>query len=109
MKNRNENDCLGNVIKATRNEKQVTQAQLAERLKITARYLVAIENGQKSPSYGLLFRLIRELDINPEAIFYPEKKQGSQTIKKLCVLLNRCDEKDLHIVTATLRSILETK
>jgi ribosome-binding protein aMBF1 (putative translation factor) len=42
VKNEIEKDCLGGVIKTARQANGFTQAQLAERLGITARYLIAI-------------------------------------------------------------------
>jgi len=66
---------LGGVIKSTRKEKHLTQKQLAERLFISTRYLMSIENKKQIPSCNLLFRLVRELGISAGTIFYPEHKQ----------------------------------
>jgi transcriptional regulator with XRE-family HTH domain len=55
---------------------KLTQAQLADRLNITPRYLKAIENSGRKPSYDLLVRMVRELDIPADMVFYPE--QGSE-------------------------------
>lgn len=66
-------DRFGGVVKSTRQAKRMTQFQLAERLSITARYLKAIENSGRKPSYDLLFRIVRELDIPADAVFYPER------------------------------------
>jgi len=65
-------DRLGIVVKSARSDNDLTLCELATRLKITSRYLIAIENGQQKPSYDVLFRLIRELRISADRIFYPE-------------------------------------
>jgi transcriptional regulator with XRE-family HTH domain len=109
MKINNEFCCLGSVIKSYRIEKRMTQKELAERLSITPHYLMSIENKQRIPSCDLLFRIIRELGISADKIFYPEREHDHALHGNLRVLLNRCDEKDVSIITATLQSILENK
>jgi transcriptional regulator with XRE-family HTH domain len=69
MKTAIDNDHLGSVVKSARQSKHLTQYRLAEQLGITPRYLKAIENSGQKPSYDLLTRLIRELDLSPDAIF----------------------------------------
>jgi len=102
-------DKLGSAIKAVRNERHLTQKQLAERLFITPHYLMSIENKQQIPSCNLLFRIIRELEISADTIFYPEYNHDHALVKKLQILLSRCDEKDIKVITATLQSLLENK
>jgi transcriptional regulator with XRE-family HTH domain len=102
-------DKLGSAIKTARSEKHLTQKQLAERLFITPHYLMAIENKQQIPSCDLLFRIIRELDLSADAIFYPEHEENRPVINKLKRYLSHCDEKDVHVIMATLQSLLENK
>jgi transcriptional regulator with XRE-family HTH domain len=59
----------------------MTQTQLAERLGITPRYLKAIENSGRKPSYDLLVRIVRELDIPADTVFYPECENGKPSVK----------------------------
>jgi len=61
---------LGAVVKSARKHRLLTQRQLAERLGITTRYLKAIENSGRKPSYDLLTRIIRELRISADDVFY---------------------------------------
>ena len=102
-------DKLGKVIKSARLEKHLTQKQLAERLSITPHYLMSIENKRQIPSCELLFRIIRELEISADTIFYPEYEHDHALVKKLQILLSRCDEKDINVIIATLQSLLENK
>ena len=74
MQNTNKSDNFGSVVKSARQAKGLTQSQLAESLKITPRYLKAIENSGRKPSYDLLVRIIRELEIPADTIFYPESE-----------------------------------
>jgi len=102
-------DKLGSAIKAARNEKHLTQKQLAERLSITPHYLMSIENKQQIPSCDLLFRIIRELELSADTIFYPEHEENRPAIEKLKRYLSRCDERDVNVIMATLQSLLENK
>jgi transcriptional regulator with XRE-family HTH domain len=65
---------LGGVVKSNRKLYGLTQVQLAERLNITPRYLKAIENSGRKPSYGLLARIVRELEIPIETVLYSENE-----------------------------------
>ena len=49
---------LGVVIKNARINKQFTQEQLAEKIGIGSRHIMAIENEGKHPSYEVLYNLI---------------------------------------------------
>ncbi|MDR1882319.1 MAG: helix-turn-helix domain-containing protein, partial [Prevotella sp.] len=71
MQDKNNVNRLGSVVKATRQAMKLTQSQLAERLGITVRYLKAIENSGRKPSYDLLVQIIRELDMPADTVFYP--------------------------------------
>ena len=102
-------DKLGSVIKSARLGKHLTQKQLAERLSITPHYLMSIENKQQIPSSDLLFRIIRELEISADMIFYPENEHANPLIKKLQVLLSKCDERDVTVIIATLQSLQQIK
>ena len=102
-------DKLGSIIKSARLEKHLTQKQLAKRLSITPHYLMSIENKRQIPSCDLLFRIIRELEISADTIFYPEYEHDHALVGKLRILLSRCDEKEINVIIATLQSLLENK
>jgi len=54
---------LGDFLRRRRLQRGLTQAQLAEELGITRRYLVEIEQGKPSLYTDRLFALLRELDV----------------------------------------------
>ncbi len=102
-------DTLGDVIKEARQNKSITIEAMAEKLDITDRYMYRLENEHKKPSYDILFHLIRELSINPELIFYPEKNTKQTEVDSLIRMLYQCDKRSLQIVKATLKAALETQ
>mgnify|MGYP000991465403 CR=1 FL=1 len=102
-------DRLGSILKAARNEKGLTREQLAEIISITPRYLMSIENENKKPSYDVLFRLVRELSISADTIFYPELQHVDTKVEQLIRLLHLCDDRELKIATATIRALIDNK
>lgn len=102
-------DLLGNILKDARKARGLTREQLAEIINITPRYLMSIENENKKPSYDLLFRLIRELGICADTIFYPENQHVDTKVEQLVRLLYLCDDRELKIVTATIKALLDNR
>ena len=100
---------LGGVIKSSRQERQLTQKQLAARLSITPRYLMSIENKKRTPGRDLLFRMIRELDIPVDTIFYPQHGYECGLVHRLHILLGRLEEHDIEHIIAILQVLLEAK
>lgn len=103
-----ETEMLGSIIKAARQRSEVTMEALAEKVGITERYLYRIENEGKYPSYEVLYKIVRELAINPDLIFYPEKPSKDSEIENLIRVLSACDERSLEVVKATVKALINT-
>jgi len=105
----NDFDKLGNILKTARKRNSLTREQFAEKINITPRYLMSIENENKKPSYDVLFRLIRELGISADTIFYPEIDNNNSEQESLIRLISLCDKYELDVVTATVEALLKGK
>ena len=103
-----ETETLGDIIKAARQKSGLTIEELANRLDITERYLYRIENQGKKPSFDILYKLIRELGITPDSIFYPERTDNDSEIEDLIRRLYNCDERSLEVVKATAKALMDT-
>ena len=103
----NESTALGSVIKSARKRSDLTIEELADRVGISERYLYRIENEGKTPSYDVLYAIIRTLAISPDLIFYPERPSKDSEIENLVRLLHSCDDKSLNVVRATIEALLE--
>ena len=101
-------ETLGNVIKRARQKSDMTMVELADRVGITTRYLYRIENEGKKPSYDVLYKLIRELSISPDLIFYPERSDKDSEIENLIRRLYSCDERSLEVIKATAIALIDT-
>lgn len=90
-------DQLGSILKNARKSRKLTRDQLSEKIHISYWYLTAIENENKKPSYDVLFRLIRELGISANEIFYPESQSNETQKDLLILLLNQCGTYELDV------------
>lgn len=102
-------DKLGSILKAARKAKGLTREQLAEIINISPRYLMSIENENKKPSYNLLFKLVRELGISADTIFYPERDSNNSEQENLIRLISLCDTYEIDVATATVKALLKGK
>lgn len=57
---------IGELIKESRKNKEMTQQQLAEKTKLSRSYISDVENGRYTPSAETLFKIcyILEIDLN---------------------------------------------
>ena len=104
----NQPETLGSILKAAREIAGITIEALAEKAGITVRYLYRIENEGKKPSFDVLYKLIRELSISADSIFYPEKPSKYSEVENLLRMLSACDERSLTVVKATVKALIDT-
>lgn len=102
-------ETLGDIIKSARKTADITMEVLAEKIGITERYLYRIENEGKKPSFDILYKLIRELNIKPDSIFYPEKPSKDSEVENLVRMLYNCDERSMEIIKATAKAAVESQ
>ncbi len=105
----NQYELFGEIIKNARVKADLTVEELASKVGVTERYIYRIENEGKKPSYDILYKLIRELAIVPDQIFFPEKQFKESEIENIVRMLYNCDRRSLQIVTATLKAALESQ
>ena len=100
------NKGLGVVMKNARLNKQFTQEQLAEKIGIGSRHIMAIENEGKHPSYEVLSNLIQILDISADLIFRPKTANQSIEQEQFIREFLSCNEREQKIVRETMRVLL---
>jgi len=64
---------LGKLIKLARQQKGLTQEQMAETLSVTTSAISKWENGKNLPDSDMLLRLALALGLSIEDLYYPEK------------------------------------
>ena len=104
-----EHETLGDIIKSARQKADITIEELANRVNITERYLYRIENEGKKPSFDVLRKLVRELSILPESIFYPEKLVEDSEVENLLRMMYSCDERSMAIIKGTIKAAIDSQ
>ena len=100
-------DKLGEVIKTARLKMGLTRDQLSEKIGISSRYLMSIEHEGKKPSYDVLFQLVRQLALNTDDIFFPERTdENDLNRKQLLQMLKLCNKHEITVVIATVQALI---
>ena len=102
-------ETLGEIIKTARDKSGLTVEELTARVEISERYLYRIENEGKVPKFEVLKKLVRELAIDANSIFYPEKPSKDSEVEDLVRMLYNCDDRSMKIVKATAKAALESQ
>ena len=105
----NQHEILGEIIKNARAKADMTVETLANKVGVTERFIYRIENEGKKPSFDVLYKLIRELSIIPDQIFFPEKLTENSEMESIVRMLYNCDERSLRIIKATIIAALESQ
>lgn len=97
---------FGIALKNARMNKHLTQAELAEELDISLSYLKDLERFRNNPSYEIFEKIVRYFNLSADTIIYPNTNSDDNTYQKIERLLTRCNEKQLHVVLATIEALL---
>lgn len=103
-----ETEIFGTVLKAARQKAGLTVEALDEKVSVSDRYIYRLENDGKTPGYAVLCRLIRELSISPDLLFYPEKSTQDSEVETLLRKLATCDERAIEVAKVTIQALIDT-
>ena len=99
---------IGAIIKRARQNKRLTQIELAELVGISRRHVLAIEKGDNYPGLETLYLLIHALGISADQIFRPESVNRSIEDDLLIHTILSCSEKNRRIVNRSVLSLIQT-
>lgn len=102
-------DKLGERLKAAREERGYTRAQLSERSGVTERYIIGIENEGSIPKISVLNDLLRGLGLSADSIFYPELTSEQSDLEQLSRLYLACDARERQIVISLINALLDSR
>lgn len=100
---------LGQAIKDARVAAGMTRDQLGERLNLAPRYLLSIENEGQHPSLQVLYELVTLFNISVDEYFFDRQPERSTLRRQVDGLIDSISERDLPIIEATARGIIETR
>lgn len=96
---------LGNIVRATRKSKNLSQEALAEKLGVCKRTIMDIEKNTGNPKFELLCMLVRELDLPLYEVFYPEVSDNSEIRNVLIKELSDCSDYEMKIILSVVKSL----
>lgn len=100
---------MGHIFKKYRVDAKRTQEEVAEKVGITARFLMALENEEKRPSIDNLLRLVDTLNIPGDAILHPQLQHMDNEKQQLLRQLMRLNDRDKAIIRATIQEMLNNR
>ncbi len=101
-------EVLGDVVKATRKSRHLSQEALAERIGVCKRTIIDIESNTGNPKFEVLYPLVRELDLPLYQVFYPEVEENLELKNVLMQEVSGCSEYELKIILAMVKSLRDT-
>lgn len=99
---------MGPIFKKYRLDDHRTQEEVAEKVGITARFLMALENEERRPSLDILLRLVDTLNIPGDAILHPQLQKMDNEDEQLIRMLMRLDKRDREVICAAVEAMLKT-
>ena len=97
---------LGDVVRASRKSRNLSQEALAERIGVCKRTIIDIEKNTGNPKFEILCMLVRELDVPLYQVFYPEAERENLEIRNLLMQeVNNCSEYEMKIILSIVRSL----
>lgn len=98
---------LGERIRAARNEKHLTQQELADQAGVGLRHYQNIESGLINPSYKVLSAIIHRLAMSADILFYPDISQQEEENHQLLSKFSACIEGERQFILNTVNCMVE--
>ena len=102
-----EKSALGNAIRISRNNKGMTQEQLAEAIGLAPNYIKHLERGRRNPSLIVLYHLAQKLDFSIDDVFFPKHAETQELRRKIELRLRCCSIHELNVIYKTLEALTE--
>jgi len=101
---------FGQAVKEAREKKGLSREQLAEMLDRSVRHTQYIETRGQHPSLQIFYEIVRLFDISADHYFFPDTNESRTTQRRqLDTMLDNMDEKELSVITATVKAMQDTK
>ena len=98
---------LGDAVKDARVHAGLTQEELAERTGMSTRTVMNIEKGKGNPELTTVAPLICALQIDPNLVFYPERRESSEAQQQLISLVRGLSDAEAAAAAPAIRGIIE--
>lgn len=99
---------LGNAIKQARLDQRLTQFEVAESIQADERTIANIEHYRGNPKLEILWPLLRVLNIDANAVFYPEHTRDNSAALQFQLFLTQCTEEELQLLLPICESVINS-
>jgi len=101
---------FGQAVKEAREGKGLSREKFAEMLDLSARHTQYIETRGQHPSLQKFYEIVRLFDISVDGFFFPDTTESRTTQRRqLDAMLDGMDEKELSVITATVKAMQEAR
>ena len=100
---------IGVAIKKAREDAGMTQEQLAYIIDRDPRTVMYHENDGQHPSLNVFYQLMTMFNLLVDQFFYPEMSADDACKKRINILLNSMDEKELRLVENLIRAVKDSQ
>lgn len=94
-------------LRAERERLGYPREQIAERARISPRYLAAIELGEKVPKADVLVRIIRAMGASANTVIYSPQQEKDDECEWLTRLFLQCTSKERKLISAIINTVLD--
>lgn len=95
---------IGIMVREKRNSQHLTQEELAEKLNLSTGMIGQIERGETMPSNENLDAIIRELGIDPRALF-GNTPQSNKELSELYMIVSRMTQNQQRLLLEIAKAI----
>jgi len=101
---------FGQTVKESREDKGLSRERLAEMLELSARHTQYIETRVQHPSLQKFYEIVTLFNISVDNFFFPDTTKSKTTKRRqLDAMLDGMDEKELAVITATVKAMCKAK
>lgn len=98
---------MGPIFKDYRIKADRTQEEVAEKVGITARFLMGLENEDRRPSIDVLLRLAETLNIPGDALLHPQLQITDNEDEQLIRMMMRLTHRDKEVIRSAIQKMLD--
>ena len=98
---------MGPIFKEYREKAERTQEEVAEKVGITTRFLMALENGNRRPSIDVLLHLADALNIPGDVLLHPQLQTIDSEDEQLIRMMMRLNARDKKVLRAAIQMMLD--
>lgn len=100
---------IGPLLKEARISAGLTQEKLAEKIGITPRFLMGIENEGRTLSLDTFLLITRALGLPGDIVIYPEQNYSDKESSHMLHMFQSLNQRDKKIILSMMQEMLQSR